>query len=70
MELIRQVALQPDRVAVVVTHDARVLGFGDRIITLEDGRVAAAKRAERVDRNGPLVPRTLPSAPPLGEKVV
>jgi len=40
MELIREVALQPDRVAVVVTHDARVLGFGDRIITLEDGRVA------------------------------
>ena len=41
MELIRQVALQPDRVAVVVTHDARVFSFGDRIITLEDGRVAA-----------------------------
>ena len=43
MELIRQVALQPDRVAVVVTHDARVFGFGDRIITLEDGRVAAGE---------------------------
>lgn len=47
MELIRQVALQPDRVAVVVTHDARVFGFGDRIVTLEDGRVADAKRVER-----------------------
>ena len=46
MELIRQVALQPDRVTVVVTHDARVFGFADRIITLEDGRVARAKRAE------------------------
>jgi putative ABC transport system ATP-binding protein len=40
MTLIREVALQPDRVAVVVTHDQRVFGFADRIVTLEDGRVA------------------------------
>jgi putative ABC transport system ATP-binding protein len=46
MELIRQVAVQPDRVAVVVTHDARVFGFADRIITLEDGRVSQEKRIE------------------------
>jgi putative ABC transport system ATP-binding protein len=51
MELIRQVAIQPDRVAVVVTHDARVFSFGDRIITLEDGRVASAERAERAVKN-------------------
>lgn len=44
MTLIRQVARQPDRVAVVVTHDARVFSFGDRIVTLEDGRVAGEKR--------------------------
>jgi putative ABC transport system ATP-binding protein len=47
MELIRRVALQPDRVAVVVTHDARVFGFADRIITLEDGRVAGEERVQR-----------------------
>jgi putative ABC transport system ATP-binding protein len=47
MELIRQMARQPGRVVVVVTHDARVFGFGDRIITLEDGRVAAEKHTER-----------------------
>jgi putative ABC transport system ATP-binding protein len=56
MELIRHMALQPDRVAVVVTHDARVFSFGDRIITLEDGRVAAEKRAERLLRNGQPIP--------------
>jgi putative ABC transport system ATP-binding protein len=44
MELIRQLALKPDRVAVVVTHDARVFGYGDRIITLEDGRVAKTQQ--------------------------
>jgi putative ABC transport system ATP-binding protein len=44
MQLIRQVALQPGRVVVVVTHDSRVFSFGDRIVTLEDGRVAGEKR--------------------------
>jgi putative ABC transport system ATP-binding protein len=46
MELIREVALQPDRVAIVVTHDPRVFGFADRIITLEDGRVADDRRVQ------------------------
>lgn len=46
MELIREVALEPDRVAVVVTHDARVFGYADRIVTLEDGRVAGEQRQQ------------------------
>jgi putative ABC transport system ATP-binding protein len=46
MTLIREVALQPDRVAVVVTHDQRVFDFADRIVTLEDGRVAADQYVE------------------------
>ena len=46
MKLIRELALNPDRVAVVVTHDARVFGFADRIITLEDGRVANDQRGQ------------------------
>ncbi|HLN30188.1 MAG TPA: ABC transporter ATP-binding protein [Gemmataceae bacterium] len=56
MKLIRELALRPDRVAVVVTHDARVFDFGDRIVTLEDGRVAGAKRVERAVKNGQLTP--------------
>jgi putative ABC transport system ATP-binding protein len=44
MGLIRDLARNPDRVAVVVTHDARVFGFADRIVTLEDGRVASDQR--------------------------
>jgi putative ABC transport system ATP-binding protein len=51
MKLIRDLALSPDRVCVVVTHDARVFGFADRIITLEDGRVADDKRVEPHDMN-------------------
>jgi putative ABC transport system ATP-binding protein len=39
MELLREVALQPDRAVIVVTHDNRVFEFGDRIIHMSDGRV-------------------------------
>jgi putative ABC transport system ATP-binding protein len=56
MELIRELALRPDRVAVVVTHDARVFDFGDRIITLEDGRVAGVERVKRGVQKGELAP--------------
>jgi putative ABC transport system ATP-binding protein len=39
MELLRQVAVQPGRSVIVVTHDARVLEYGDRTIEMADGRV-------------------------------
>ncbi len=39
MTLIRQVAVQPDRAVIVVTHDSRVYDFGDRIIHMADGRI-------------------------------
>jgi putative ABC transport system ATP-binding protein len=54
MELIRRMALQPDRVVVVVTHDPRVFDFADRTITLEDGRVVAAEHTDRAVVNGQL----------------
>jgi putative ABC transport system ATP-binding protein len=39
MDLIRRVAVQPDRAVIVVTHDSRVYHFGDRIISMSDGRI-------------------------------
>jgi putative ABC transport system ATP-binding protein len=39
MDLLRSVALQPGRAVVIVTHDNRVLPYGDRIARMEDGRV-------------------------------
>jgi putative ABC transport system ATP-binding protein len=47
MELLRRVAVQPDRAVIVVTHDNRVFGFGDRIVHMSDGQV------ERVTAPGP-----------------
>jgi putative ABC transport system ATP-binding protein len=37
MELLRRVAVLPDRAVIVVTHDNRVFGFGDRIVHMNDG---------------------------------
>jgi len=39
MELIQQVAVHPDRAVVVVTHDARVYPFADRIASMQDGHI-------------------------------
>ena len=46
MELVRRVAVQPDRAVIVVTHDNRVIDLGDRIVTMNDGRI------EKVETKG------------------
>ena len=37
MTILRELALHPDRAAVVVTHDPRVYAFADRVVHMEDG---------------------------------
>ena len=39
MELMRQLALGKDRALIVVTHDARIFEFADRIAQMEDGQI-------------------------------
>jgi putative ABC transport system ATP-binding protein len=39
MELLKDVAVQPGRSVIVVTHDARVFEYGDRVIEMADGRI-------------------------------
>jgi putative ABC transport system ATP-binding protein len=39
MEILRNVAVQPGRAVIIVTHDNRVFDFGDRIVTMADGRI-------------------------------
>lgn len=41
MELLRKVAVQPGRAVIVVTHDNRVFHFGDRMATMNDGKVVS-----------------------------
>jgi putative ABC transport system ATP-binding protein len=44
MELLSQVAKDPNRAVLAVTHDHRTLAYADRIIRIEDGRIVADER--------------------------
>jgi putative ABC transport system ATP-binding protein len=48
MELLREVALKDDRCLVIVTHDARIFEFADRMARMDDGRVVGVE--ENVER--------------------
>jgi putative ABC transport system ATP-binding protein len=39
MTILRDVARNPDRALIIVTHDPRILGFADRIAYMDDGRI-------------------------------
>lgn len=43
LELLKQRALQPGRTLIIVTHDARIFSFADRIVRMEDGKIAEVK---------------------------
>lgn len=44
MELLAEVSGDPSRAVLAVTHDHRTLGYADRIIRIEDGRIVADER--------------------------
>jgi putative ABC transport system ATP-binding protein len=44
MELLARVAQDTGRAVLAVTHDHRTLQFADRIITIDDGRIAGSER--------------------------
>jgi len=46
MELMRRVATGPERALVVVTHDARIFGFADRIARMDDGKILEITRGD------------------------
>ncbi len=39
MELLSATAVRPDRAVIIVTHDARIFDFADRIAHMDDGRI-------------------------------
>ncbi|MCI0381745.1 MAG: ABC transporter ATP-binding protein [Chlamydiae bacterium] len=41
LELLKQQVIDKNRCLIVVTHDARIFSFADRIIKLDDGRIAS-----------------------------
>jgi putative ABC transport system ATP-binding protein len=44
MELFRQVAMGDGRSLIIVTHDARIFEFADRIATMDDGRIVEVRK--------------------------
>jgi putative ABC transport system ATP-binding protein len=44
MELFREVAMGDGRSLIIVTHDARIFEFADRIATMDDGRIVSVSR--------------------------
>ncbi len=65
MELLSSTAVRPDRAVIIVTHDARIFDFADRIAHMDDGRIVTL---EEKRKNGILAnalippPATLPLA--------
>ena len=49
MALLAEHALNPERAVVVVTHDTRVLEFGDRIAYMDDGRITQIEERAAVE---------------------
>jgi putative ABC transport system ATP-binding protein len=44
MELFREVAMGDGRSLIIVTHDARIFEFADRIATMDDGRIVQVSK--------------------------
>jgi putative ABC transport system ATP-binding protein len=45
MTLLKEVAVHKDRALVIVTHDARIFEFADRIAEMDDGHIVKVKRS-------------------------
>jgi len=52
MQVLRDIAAVGDRALVVVTHDARIFEFADRIARMDDGRVTDVRARAEYASNG------------------
>jgi putative ABC transport system ATP-binding protein len=64
MEMMKDLAHKRGRAVVIVTHDSRVLSFADRIVKIEDGKIAGLGQEESIPasllaQRGPQVPVAL-----------
>lgn len=52
MDLLRRIAVRPDRSVLVVTHDNRIFGFADRIAHMNDGLVTHVEKRSEISQGG------------------
>jgi putative ABC transport system ATP-binding protein len=57
MEILREVALGGSRTLIVVTHDARIFRYADRIAAMDDGRITKVVRSAAELGHPPEQPR-------------
>jgi putative ABC transport system ATP-binding protein len=50
MELLRKVAIDAGRSLIIVTHDARIFEFADRIARMDDGRITEMHDGKSIER--------------------
>jgi len=63
MQTMHDLAHKHGRAVVVVTHDSRVLEFGDRIVHMEDGRIVPSRQEAEMVRIPPMAEvETFPAA--------
>jgi putative ABC transport system ATP-binding protein len=56
MEILREIASNPDNAVLVVTHDDRVYHFADRIVTMSDGRITGEAAPPRAPDSSKEIP--------------
>jgi len=59
MQTMRELAHKHGRAVVVVTHDSRMLEFGDRIVHMEDGRIVESAVGDAMAERRPQAQRSL-----------
>ena len=52
MTLLAQIAKDPARGVLVVTHDPRILPFANRVVRIEDGRIIGEEKGAASKRKG------------------
>lgn len=70
IELLQRLARVHGRAVVMVTHDPRVLSFGDRIIHLEDGRIVREEKSVIGARETGSFLEIAPVAPVISHQVL
>jgi putative ABC transport system ATP-binding protein len=50
MKVLAEIAKDPSRGVLVVTHDPRILPFADRIVRIEDGRIVSDEQPHYRDK--------------------
>jgi len=67
MELIRRLNREHGLTVIVVTHDAEVAAWADRVVTFRDGRIVSDERRAAAPAAASAPPAALPVTPPAAD---